>query len=259
MTLAFRCIGDLSPRLSYAGGVFNGVPDGTSSTSDVDANNGKDVAGRVVWQPFRSSGTPARALNSLGFQIGGSIGSQTGTLPSFRTSVGQTYFAYAIGAAAAGDRARVTPAVFYYYKSFGGFAEYVRSVQEISRAGSSHDVTNQGWGLTGVCTCSLAKRPPIGASARAIHSTRPPVSGARSRLRRDIRSSRSIRWHSAAGWPPRRQVAVRAPGPSPRTGIQPHSSNTTQPSSKPVSTTVRCVPPKILFSFAPRWRSRWRV
>ena len=147
--VGFQVQGDLSPRLFYAGGVFNGVPDGSSSTTDLDANDAKDVAGRIVWQPFRSTKTPAGALNGLGFQIGGSIGSQAGTLPSFRTSVGQTYFSYATGAAASGHRHRITPAAFYYYKSFGGFVEYVRSTQEVSRSNSRDDVTNDGWGVTG--------------------------------------------------------------------------------------------------------------
>ena len=147
--VGFQVQGDLSPRLFYAGGVFNGVPDGSSSSTDIDANNAKDVAGRLVWQPFRSTKTPAGAVNGLGFQIGGSTGNQAGTLPSFRTSVGQTYFSYASGAAASGHRHRITPAAFYYYKSFGGFVEYVRSTQEVSRSNSSYDVTNNGWGVTG--------------------------------------------------------------------------------------------------------------
>jgi phosphate-selective porin OprO/OprP len=147
--VGFQVLGEISPRLSYAGGIFNGVPDGTSSTTDVDSSNAKDLAGRVVWQPFRSSATPPGALNGLGFQIGGSIGSQGGTLPSFRTSAGQTYFSYAAGAAPAGDRTRITPAAFYYYRSFGGFVEYVRSAQQVSRAGSDGDIINQGWGIAG--------------------------------------------------------------------------------------------------------------
>ena len=147
--VGFQVLGEISPRLSYAGGIFNGGPDGTSSTTDVDSSNAKDLAGRVVWQPFRSAAAPPGALNSLGFQIGGSIGSQGGALPSFRTSAGQTYFSYAPGAAAAGDRTRITPAAFYYYRSFGGFAEYVRSSQQVSRAGSDDDIINQGWGIAG--------------------------------------------------------------------------------------------------------------
>jgi phosphate-selective porin OprO and OprP len=49
------------PRLSYAAGVFNGIPDGTSSTADTDANGAKDLVGRVTVQPFRRAAGPAGA------------------------------------------------------------------------------------------------------------------------------------------------------------------------------------------------------
>jgi phosphate-selective porin OprO and OprP len=165
--VGFQVQGDLSPELSYAGGVFNGVPDGSSSTADVDANNSKDLAGRIVWQPFRSTKTPTRALNGLGFQIGGSIGKQAGTLPAFRTSVGQTYFSYATGAAASGARQRITPAAFYYYKSFGGFFEYVQSTQKVSRANSTYDVANDGWEVTG--SYILTREPASDRGVRPSH------------------------------------------------------------------------------------------
>jgi phosphate-selective porin OprO and OprP len=157
--------GDLNPKVYYAGGIFNGVVDGSSSTTDVDTNNGKDLAGRVVVQPFRSARTPAGALNGLGFQIGGSTGRQVGTLPSFRTSVGQTYFSYAAGAAADGTRTRVTPTLFYYYKGLGAFGEYVRSTQKISRASTTQKFTNTSWNatasflLTGEAASSGITRP----------------------------------------------------------------------------------------------------
>ena len=64
--------GDLSPKVFYAAGVVNGVVDGTNSTTDIDTNNGKDMAGRIVVQPFRTAATgatPAGALSGLGFQI----------------------------------------------------------------------------------------------------------------------------------------------------------------------------------------------
>ena len=140
--------GDLSPTFFYAAGVFNGVPDGASSATDVDTNNGKDVAGRIVVQPFRRSANNTGALSGLGFQLGGSTGKQTGALPSFRTSVGQTWFSYATGATANGRRTRVTPAFFYYYKAFGLFGEYVRSTQNVTRATATREFTNTGWDVT---------------------------------------------------------------------------------------------------------------
>ena len=136
--VGFQAIGELSRRVSYAGGVFNGVPDGSSSTTDVDTNQSKDLAGRITWN----------VVNGLGFHVGGSLGSETGVLASFRTSIGQPYFSYATGASAAGDHRRITPAVFYYRKSFGAFAEYMRSAQDISRAAATDRVTNDAWEVT---------------------------------------------------------------------------------------------------------------
>jgi len=147
--------GDIADKLTYAVGVFNGVPDGVSTTTDLDVNSTKDVAGRVVLQPFRTTqGTPG-PLNGLGLHLGVSRGTQSGTLPAFRTSVGQTYFSYVTasaltpGATAAGDRTRFTPAVFYYYKGFGAFGEFSRSTQRVGRADVTRDITNTGWGITG--------------------------------------------------------------------------------------------------------------
>lgn len=142
--------GDLSPKLFYAAGVFNGVPDGSSSTTDVDTNQGKDLAGRVVVQPFRKAGAAAGLWSGLGAQIGGSHGKQSGQLPAFRTSVGQPYFTYALGVLADGARTRVSPAVFYYHKALGVFGEFMRSEQRVSRPGVvSDDVANHGWDVTG--------------------------------------------------------------------------------------------------------------
>ena len=140
--------GDLSPKLFYAAGVFNGIPDGTSSTTELDTNSGKDLAGRVVIQPFRSATASTGPLNGFGFQVGGSTGHETGALPSFKTSVQQTYFSYNVGSAASGVRTRISPAVFYYYKAFGGFGEYMQSKQKVARTGATTDVANRAWEVT---------------------------------------------------------------------------------------------------------------
>jgi phosphate-selective porin OprO/OprP len=142
--------GDLwGGRLAYSGGLFNGIPDGTSSSADVDTNSDKDLAGRVNVQPFRVATGPQPALAGLGFHFGVSHGTQNGTLPSFKTSIGQTFYTYATGTVAAGTRNRITPAAFYYYKSLGMFGEYVRSAQTVTRGLSSADVANHGWEVTG--------------------------------------------------------------------------------------------------------------
>lgn len=138
--VGFAAHGDLfGQKLTYAGGVYNGVPDGVTSSADVDTNGGKDAAGRVVVRPFG---------NGPGFHLGGSAGSQRGALPSLRTSIGQPYFAYEAGTTANGSRRRVTPAVFYVHRSFGAFAEYVRSTQDVLRSGVTREVSHDGYGVS---------------------------------------------------------------------------------------------------------------
>ena len=146
--IGFQAQGDLGSRFSYSGGVFNGIPDGVNSTTD-DTNDAKDLAGRIVWRPFRSTATPSASLNGLGFHLGGSVGKQQGTLPSFRTLGGLKYFSYATGAVASGPRDRISPAVFYYHKSFAGYAEYTRSAQDVRQSGTTSTVANDGWDVTG--------------------------------------------------------------------------------------------------------------
>jgi len=141
--------GDLSPKIFYTAGLYNGIPDGSSSTTEVDTNSAKDFAGRIVVQPFRTATPSNRALSGLGFHVGGSHGDQDGALPSFRTSVGQVYYTYATGATADGVRNRVSPALFYYYKAFGAFGEYMFSSQKVTRNGVSEDVDNHAWEVTG--------------------------------------------------------------------------------------------------------------
>ena len=165
--VGFQAQGDLAgQRVSYSAGVFNGVPDGVTSSTDVDTNGRKDVAGRVVVQPFRSASPTA--ASGLGFHIGGSAGRQLGPLPSYRTSIGQTFFSYATGSTANGTRTRVAPAVFYYAKAFGAFGEYIRSTQEVARTGVTREVSNEGWGIT--ASYLLTGEP---ASAGTIRPARP--------------------------------------------------------------------------------------
>lgn len=153
-------------KVFYAAGIVNGAPDGTTVPTDVDVNNGKDLAARVVVQPFKRAKAPG-PLNGFGFQVGGSSGKETGALPSFKTSAQQTYFSYASGATANGTRTRVSPAAFLYYKSFGGFAEYVRSTQAVAKGTTLTDVANRAWDvsaslmLTGEAATDRILRPKI--------------------------------------------------------------------------------------------------
>jgi len=160
-----QVLGDLGPRVTYAAGVFNGIPDGTSTSIDVDRNAGKDLAGRVVVYPLRGSARFAGRLNGLGLHLGGSTGSQDGVLPVFRSAAGQTIFAYEPSATADGMRRRVSPAVLYYHRWIGAFVEYARSTQDVASNGVTRPVTNHGWNvsasavLTGEASSDRGVRP----------------------------------------------------------------------------------------------------
>ena len=132
--------------ISYAAGVFNGAVDAGSSDADT-TDEGKDLAGRLFFQPFLRS--DREYLNKLGFGVGGSIGNHNGPLPGYKTAGQQTFFSYASAVNAAGDQYRIDPQFFYYWGPFGILGEYIMSSQKV-RSGSSPGTerfNNSAWQL----------------------------------------------------------------------------------------------------------------
>jgi phosphate-selective porin OprO/OprP len=146
--LGIQVLGDISGGLfSYLAGVMNGVPDGGSA--DVDTSDGKDVSGRFIVRPFNTLATSP--LKGLGLAISGSNGRQSGAtaLPTFRTqSLEQPYFSYC-AASADGVRTRYSPQASYYYKAFGGFAEYVHTETPIRRGTVREEISHDAWQIAG--------------------------------------------------------------------------------------------------------------
>ena len=144
--LGVQVLGDISGGVvSYQAGLFNGVADGESA--EVDTNDGKDVAARLVMRPFvNDAGSP---LAGLGFALAASSGQQPAVLPSFRSSGQQTFFSYNPTAVGAGARRRVSPQFFYYYKAIGAFGEYVRSEGAVANGGISEDITHESVMIAG--------------------------------------------------------------------------------------------------------------
>jgi phosphate-selective porin OprO/OprP len=144
--IGIQAIGDLGGGvLGYVGALFNGVPD--AANADIDSNSGKDLAGRLTLRPFIR--TKIAALRGAGVAVGGTRGQETGALPSFKSTAQQTFFSYGSTATAAGQRTRVSPSAFYFYRSFGAFAEYARTAQAIKGARAAAVITNTAWELTG--------------------------------------------------------------------------------------------------------------
>ena len=143
--------------VTYQLGAFNGVRDG--GTQDVDTDDGKDVAARLFFHPFRPLGN--EWLDGFGIGISGTWGRIDDHSPaSFRTTASATnFFAYR-GASASfaavsgdGDRWRYSPQAYWYAGPIGFLAEYVSSEQELRRdplpagpGGSPlHNLRNEAW------------------------------------------------------------------------------------------------------------------
>ena len=153
--LGVQLYGDLRGGVvSYAAGVFNGVPD--LGNGDADNRDEKDVAVRLFTQPFRSRGP--KALSGLGLGVAAGQGVQKGTiaapfLPGYRSPGQQTVFAYRSDATAAGTvladggHTRVSPQGYFYLGRFGLLGELVRSSQDVRRATTTERLDHDAWQL----------------------------------------------------------------------------------------------------------------
>lgn len=137
--------------VNWAVGYFNGVPDGGSS--DIDAEDSKDVAARLFFTPF-AKGTGA--LKGLGFGVAATQGEQSGTLTAtglagIRSPGQQTFFSYRTDGTAAGtviadgDRTRLVPQAYLYVGPFGLLTEYALSSQELRRGTELEELENKAW------------------------------------------------------------------------------------------------------------------
>jgi phosphate-selective porin OprO/OprP len=166
--IGIQVLGDVSSGLvTYLAGVMNGVADGASA--DIDINDGKDVAGRLLVRPFAHA--KGSRLAGLGVGIAGTRGKQSGAgaLPSFRTpEMLQPFFQYG-NAVADGVRTRYSPQGFYYYKAFGGFAEYVHTKMPVRKGTVRNAVEHQAWQIAGsyVITGEAATDSSAGVKPKA--------------------------------------------------------------------------------------------
>lgn len=138
--LGVQALGDLAGgRVSYAGGLYNGSRDGASA--DVDTDDAKDVAGRLVVRP----------VAGVRLAIGASSGNRDSAdaLPVYRTTLlQQTFFSYDSAATADGRLNRVMPAASYHSGRFGVAAEYARSWLPVSRSQTQTEVAHHAWQTT---------------------------------------------------------------------------------------------------------------
>ena len=131
--------------LTYQVGYFDGVADGTStdanSTPDVDNNDKKDWVARLFAQPFLRTDSVFRYLGAgIAVSYANQVGSAANTLlTSYKTETQRNFFGYDAATTAAGatiangERLRISPQAYYYFKRFGLLTEYVSESQDVSR------------------------------------------------------------------------------------------------------------------------------
>jgi len=132
---------------SYAAGIVNGAPDYNGTTVNSDSDNDKAFAGRLFFQPWKTTGVDW--LQGLGFGVGGSYESDrngaAGLTPGYTTDGQQKFFAYTNSVVANGQHWRVSPQGYYYYGPLGILGEYVVSDQDVKNGAALADLQNTAW------------------------------------------------------------------------------------------------------------------
>jgi phosphate-selective porin OprO/OprP len=129
----------------YQVGLLDGVVDG--GINDADANDAKDLAARVFLQPFMKKA--ASLFRGLGLGMAVTNGRQAGPTPSYKT-VGQlTFFAFAPGVAADGNRTRLSPQASYQRGALRFTGEWVSSRQRFRKLATELQTgRNRSWQAT---------------------------------------------------------------------------------------------------------------
>ena len=126
----------LDGRLFYDAAIMNGVPNNTAAVES-DLNDGKDFVGRAFATPFELSEN--EWLKNLGFGLGASVGDESGaTISTFRTYGMSTYFTYNPGVTASGERTRLDPQAYYYWRGFGLMGEYAQDQHSLNLTTTAH-------------------------------------------------------------------------------------------------------------------------
>lgn len=198
--LGAQIYGDLWEEvLSYAVGVYNGVPDG--GNRETDSTDHKEVVGRLFAQPFKKGNS--EWLRNLGLGFAASAGTVKGdssfsNLAVIRSPAQLSIFQYLVlGAAtpavpasgttparpavsrdqgtvhAFGNHYRLNPQAYWYIGSFGLFGEYVSSTHEVrkGRSGAVTELSQQAWQVTG--TYYLTGEQPGFRTPRPRHPLAP--------------------------------------------------------------------------------------
>jgi len=158
----------LSDSATYAIGYFNGTTDGSNGAFNQWRDSREGVM-RIFARPFAK--VAPRALGQLGVGIAGSLGAESGPLPSLKTVGQSTFFKYSKTAFADGRHDRIMPQAYYYNGPVGILSEYVISSQEIQQGTVSRTLTNEAWQTTG--SVMLTGEHNAYSGVRPLHAFEP--------------------------------------------------------------------------------------
>lgn len=148
--LGIQVGGELNNKtIAYTFGVFNGIQDGGNNSDQKDANDGKDLAARLIFQPWVND--EGSDLAGLSFGVGGSYGLQDTNAKvgsTYRTDGQQTFFAWRDTVLSTGRVSRLSPQFSYYNGGFSLLGEYIISHTDVGlAAGSRTKLKNDAWQL----------------------------------------------------------------------------------------------------------------
>lgn len=153
----------LSNSITYEGGYFKGSNDGSNGVFTQWAP-GNEAAARVFVLPFSRTGIDA--ISHFGMGVGGSAGSQRGSIAGLKTIGQATWFKYSSTTVADGQHNRLAPQAYYYAGPFGFMGEYVISSQEVLNKGLTGRIRNEAWQAAGSVLLTGEKNAYTGVRAR---------------------------------------------------------------------------------------------
>jgi len=143
--------------VSYAAAFLGGSADYQGTLTNSDFDNNKAVAGRLMFQPFKT--TSIDPLRGLGFGVAASYQkddgqtnapANTGLTQGYTTDGQQKFFSYSNNVADVGTHWRLSPQGYYFYGPAGLLGEYVISDQHLQNFGTKKhaDLANTAWEVT---------------------------------------------------------------------------------------------------------------
>jgi phosphate-selective porin OprO and OprP len=141
---------------SYAGGIFNGLPDLTTTTINANYENDLAFGCRIFVSPFKQ--TTIAPLKGFGAGISGSYeydhtnAAAAGLTPGYTTDGQQKFFTYASTTSPDGPHWRISPQGYYYWGPLGIMGEYIISDQRVEKTTApiaTGDMHNSAWEISG--------------------------------------------------------------------------------------------------------------